>query len=476
MRRPGDEDGPLHAGPEVPRWRAAMGQHGPVHRTARDRDGAARRDRHRRQGPGRHAADGQDGAGTARWVTAVRAVPTSTVLTALTATLCVFGVVMVGSASEIISIETYGSPWSILLRECLWLVVGVVAFVVTSRVDHRRWQRVSGALLVVTFVLLMAVLAPGIGTHAGGSTRWLGVGPLVIQPSELMKLALALGGASLVARRERPGGSYRTVVGPLLLVTAAAGGLVLLQPDMGTAVVLACIAMALLFASGVPMGPIVKLLGAMAVLAVLVGLADPYRRARLLSFINPGAHASGSGYQVVQSLIGIGSGGLFGVGLGNGHEQWGYLPNAHTDFIFSVVGEELGIVGAACVLLLLIGFCWFGLRVAVRAPDRFGGLLAVGLVAWTASETVINVGAVIGLLPVTGIPLPFISYGGSSLVLTMVASGILVSIARTERAPALAAAARPAGAHRADHRGRHPAGSARGVPAAGRLPAAGPGR
>jgi cell division protein FtsW len=461
-----DDDG-RRTGPEVPRRRGAMGQHGPVHRTARDRDGAAHRGRHRGLGPARHAGGGAAEPGTARWVTAVRAVPTSTVLTALTAALCVFGVVMVGSASEIISIDTYGSPWSILVRECLWLVVGVAAFAFASRVDHRRWQRWSGALLAGTFVLLVAVLAPGLGTHVDGSTRWLGVGPLVVQPSEIMKLALALGGASLVARRERPGGSHRTVVGPLLLLTAAAGGLVLLQPDMGTAVVLGCIAMALLFASGVPMGPIVKLLGVLAGLAVVVGLADPYRRERLLSFVNPGAHASGSGYQVLQSLIGLGSGHLLGVGLGNGREKWGYLPNAHTDFIFSVIGEELGLVGAACVLLLLVAFCWFGLRVAVRAPDRFGGLLAVGLVAWIASETVINVGAVLGLLPVTGIPLPFISYGGSSLVLTMLAAGILVGIARTERAPARATPARAAGGRHADHRGRHPAGAARAVPAAG---------
>ncbi len=410
-----------------------------MHRPARDRDGASSR--------GAHARPVHPGpAGPAGWVTALRRLPTSTVLTVLVGLLCVVGVVMVGSASEIVSIDTYGSPWAILLRECLWLAVGIVAFVVVSRADHRRWRRYSGLLMVVTFVLLLAVLVPGIGTNSNGSTRWIGVGPLVLQPSEVMKLALALAGADLVARRERLGGAYRTVVGPLLLLTAAAAGLVLVQPDMGTAVVLGCIAMALLFFSGVPMRPIMKLLGGLAALALLVGLVDPYRRQRLLSFIDPGAHASGSGYQVVQSLIGLGSGHLFGVGLGNGREKWGFLPNAHTDFIFSVIGEELGLVGTICVLLLLGAFAWFGLRAAARASDRFGGLLAVALVAWIAAETAINVGAVIGLLPVTGIPLPFVSYGGSSLVLTMVAAGILVSIARraegaagepaTEREPA----------------------------------------
>jgi cell division protein FtsW len=355
------------------------------------------------------------------------------VLVTLVAVLCVFGVVMVGSASEVVSLDTYGSSYAILLRECLWLVVGVVAFVLVSRADYTRWRRWSGLVMVATIVLLLAVLVPGVGTNSGGSTRWLGFGPFLLQPSELMKLALALAGADLVARRERAGRPHRTIVGPLVLLTLFAAVLVLVQPDMGTAMVLGCIALALLFASGVPMRPIAKLVGGLGGLAVVAGLADPYRRARLLSFLNPGAHASGSGYQVVQSLIGLGSGHIFGVGLGNGREKWGYLPNAHTDFIFSVVGEELGLVGAACVLLLLFAFVWFGLRAAARAPDRFGGLLAVGLVAWIAAETLINVGAVVGLLPVTGIPLPFISYGGSSLVLTMVAAGILVSIARRER-------------------------------------------
>ncbi|HUA95632.1 MAG TPA: putative lipid II flippase FtsW [Acidimicrobiales bacterium] len=393
---------------------------------------------------------------------ALRDIPTSTVLTALTVVLCVFGAVMVGSASEVVSIETYGSPWQILLRECLWLVVGAVAFALSARLDHRHWRRISGVLLVATFVLLLAVLVPGVGTYVGGSTRWIGVGPLVVQPSEIMKLALVLAGADLIVRRERQDGAHRTVVGPLLLLTAAAAGLVLVQPDMGTAVVLGCIAVALLFASGVPMGPIIKLLAAVGGLAVVFGLADPYRRERLLSFIHPGANASSSGYQVLQSLIGLGSGHLLGVGLGNGAEKWGYLPNPHTDFIFSVIGEELGLVGAVCVLLLLVAFCWFGLRVAARATDRFGALLAVGLVAWIAAETVINVGAVVGLLPVTGIPLPFISYGGSSLVLTLLASGILVSIARRERAGAGSAADRDRRRTTLSRSGALPAGASAG--------------
>jgi len=378
---------------------------------------------------------------TAGWVLAIRRIPTASILVGLVLVLCIVGLVMVGSASAVISLNLYGSPWAIFLREVLWMVVGLIALLATRRVDHRRWRKLAAPLLVVTFVLLLAVMVPGIGVHAGGSSRWIGFSQLRIQPSELMKLALAVFAADLIARREEAGGGYRMIIGPILLTAAAAGGLILLQPDMGTALVLGAITMALLFASGVPMKPVMKVLLSLAALGMVVGLVDPYRRARLLSFLDPGAHQSGSGYQVVQSLIGLGSGHLFGLGLGNGREKWGLLPNAHTDFIFSVIGEEVGLVGALAVLGLLGALAWFGLRAALRAPDRFGSLLAVGLVAWIAAETFVNVGAVIGLLPVTGIPLPFISYGGSSLVITMAAAGILISIARAERLPTLPAVA-----------------------------------
>jgi len=180
----------------------------------------------------------------------------------------------------------------------------------------------------------------------------------------------------------------------------------------------------------VRLGPVMKVMAALVVLALIVAVASPYRRARLLSFMDPSAHSSGSGYQVMQSLIGLGSGHLYGAGLGGGQAQWGYLPNAHTDFIFSVIGEELGIAGAVLVLALLGGFLWLGIRAATQSVDRFGALLALGLVAWVGAETLINVGAVVGVLPVTGIPLPFISFGGSSLVITMAAAGVLVNVAR----------------------------------------------
>ena len=352
----------------------------------------------------------------------------------LVVVLCAFGLIMVGSASPVISLGLYGSPWAIFLRQVLWMGVGTGALLVLSRVDYRKWRTIRAPLVVATMGLLVLVLVPHFGVTAGGSSRWIGFGMFQLQPSELMKLALAVFAADLLARRADRSSEPKMVIVPVLAVLGISGVLILKQPDMGTALVLSCIAFGILFMGGVPMGPIMKITGTFVGLAVIVGLADPYRRDRILSFLNPGANKSGSGYQVWQSLIGLGSGHVFGLGLGGGRQKWGLLPNAHTDFIFSVVGEELGLVGAVVLLGLFFALAWFGLRAATRAPDRFGSLLAVGITTWITSQAVINVGAVIGVLPVTGIPLPFISFGGSSLIITMAAVGILLNIASHERA------------------------------------------
>jgi cell division protein FtsW len=382
--------------------------------------------------------------------------------------LCAIGLVMVGSASSVISIATYGTPWAILIREVMWMAIGVVFLALAVRVDYRRLRRWSPLLLIVTLGLLLVVLVPGLGVHAEGSSRWIGFGQFRLQPSELMKLALAFFAADFITRRLDEDATDRRIIGPLLLVTGSACVLILAQPDMGTAMVLVCMTLALLFVSGVRLGPVMKVMAGLAGLALIVAVASPYRRTRLLSFLDPSAHGSSSGYQVVQSLIGLGSGHLVGAGLGGGQQQWGYLPNAHTDFIFSVIGEQLGIIGAVFVLALLGSFLWLGIRTATRAPDRFGGLLALGLVAWVAAETLINVGAVVGVLPVTGIPLPFISFGGSSLVITMAAAGVLINIARQgEASSASLTSLRGSGFALAQSdgkgaRGRRPAGAGRG--------------
>jgi cell division protein FtsW len=381
-------------------------------------------------------------------------VSTRTALLAIVVALCGIGLVMVLSASAYTSLQFYGSVWTIFERQLLWMGLGALAFFGAVRVRYDRWRRLRVVLPLVTLGLLVAVLVPGIGVIAGGSSRWIGVGPLRIQPSELMKLAMAVFASDLLARRADRLARSTAVVVPLLGLLAVSGLLVLKQPDMGTALVLAFITFALLYAGGVPLRPVLKAVGVTAVIGLIVGLAEPYRRARLLSFLDPFAHAKGSGYQVVQSLVGLGSGHLYGLGLGGGREKWGLLPNAHTDFIFSVIGEEGGLVGTVIVLLLFGALAWYGLRAADRAPDRFGALLAVAATCWITSQAVINIGAVIGVLPVTGIPLPFISFGGSSLVITLVAAGILVNVASHERPPGLAGPRAPAG----------PIGSSRSVP------------
>ena len=361
------------------------------------------------------------------------AVSTRTALLGVVIALCAIGLVMVLSASAYTSLQYYGSVWYIFERQILWMGLGAIAFVVTLRMRYDRWRRLRVLLPLLTVGLLVVVLVPGIGVVAGGSSRWIGVGFLRIQPSELMKLAMAVFAADLLARRADRLEKPIAAVVPLLGLLTVSGLLVLKQPDMGTAMVLAFITFASLYAGGVPLRPVVKAVGATSAIGLVVGLAEPYRRARLLSFLDPFAHAKSSGYQVVQSLVGLGSGHLYGLGLGGGREKWGLLPNAHTDFIFSVIGEEGGLIGTLVVLCLFGVLAWYGLRAADRAPDRFGSLLAVTATCWITSQAVINIGAVIGVLPVTGIPLPFISFGGSSLVITLVAAGILVNVASRER-------------------------------------------
>lgn len=355
---------------------------------------------------------------------------TATALTAIVLALCTIGVIMVGSASPVISEATYGSPWSILENEVMFMVVGLVGFAVVSRRDYHRLSRLGAPLLVVSFALLAAVLE--VGHQIYGAKRWIGLSVVTIQPSELAKLAIVIFCADLIARRTAAGSSEGSRSGPVLILAGLAAGLIVAEPDMGTAAVVVVIAVAMLFAAGMPWKPAAKLGLVLGVLAGAVAVLSPYRRARLLGVFNPEAHAQGSGYQVVQSMIGIGSGHLTGVGLGASKIKWGSLPNAHTDFIFSILGEELGLVGTLGVIVLFGVLIAYGLRVAHRAPDLFGALLAIGVVAWIGLEAIINIASVIGVFPVTGIPLPLISYGGTSLITTLLACGILVAVARQE--------------------------------------------
>lgn len=354
--------------------------------------------------------------------------------------LCMLGLVMVLAASALVSVQQYGSSWGLFERQLMWMAAGSLAFAVGSRVDPRLVRRLRLWLLFGTLAMLVAVLVPGIGQLAGGSSRWIGTGEFRIQPSELMKLALVVFAADLVARRERPrataGEHWRSIVRPMLILLAFAGVLIVKQPDMGTAIVLCCITFGVIFTGGVRVRVLGAVLALVGAIGGIVALAAPYRRARLLSFVNPLAHAGSSGYQVVQSLVALQQGGVTGTGVGRSTAPLGFLPNAHTDFVFAVVGSELGLLGGLFVVVLVGVFAWYGTRVAARAGDRFSSLLASGITWWIVCQAAINIGAVIGVLPVTGIPLPFVSFGGSSLVVNLLAAGLLVGIARRNAARA----------------------------------------
>jgi cell division protein FtsW len=367
---------------------------------------------------------------------------TAVLLVATVAVLNVVGVVMVLSASSVASLTNYGSPWYFFFRQIMWTLLGLGAFVFALRFDYRRWRALVRPLLIASVVLLVVVLVPGIGIYVSGSRRWLGAGMLRFQPSEIAKLALLLYAADLVSRRSGELHDWRRVVRPVVLVLGMFALLVMKEPDLGSAMVLAIVVLAVLVAGGVKKRHLAVVFGLGITAVTFLALAEPYRRTRMLTFLDPFADASNSGYQISQSLIALGSGGFTGVGLGAGRAKWNFLPNAHTDFIFAIIGEELGLIGCFLVMGLFIAFAVFGARAALRAPDRLGALVAAGATVWVVGQAVINIGAVVGLLPVTGIPLPFVSFGGSALITTMLATGILVNIARQERGPSRSTPAR----------------------------------
>ncbi|HEX5094864.1 MAG TPA: putative lipid II flippase FtsW [Acidimicrobiia bacterium] len=356
--------------------------------------------------------------------------PAFVVITATIAVLNVVGLVMILSASSVAALSNYGSSWYFFNRQLAWALVGAVAFVVMSRVDYKRWRKLSPVILFGTLIALFVVLIPGIGIMVDGSRRWLGVGSMLrVQPSEIAKVALLLYAADVLTRRADSLANWYAWR-PVLLVCGGLSALVLLEPDLDSTIVLGLITFALLLAAGVRARHLVNLAGIGIGLSAILAISAPYRRARVFAFLDPWSDTSNTGYQIAQSLIALGSGGVSGVGLGAGRAKWLFLPNAHTDFIFAIIGEELGLVGCLLVLGLFAGFGLCGFHIAKHAPDRFGALLAAGITTWIVGQAVINLGAVVGLLPVSGITLPFLSAGGSSLVVAMAAAGMLANVAR----------------------------------------------
>jgi cell division protein FtsW len=350
----------------------------------------------------------------------------------LTATLCLLalGAVMVFSASSTTKVLQDGGLSEsayYLKRTLMFGAVALVIMHVTARVSLRTIRNLTPIFLGGSIFLLVAVL--GIGSEVNGATRWIGGGALQIQPSELAKVALVLYGADLLANKPKRARSLEGIM-PFLLVSGASCLLIMLEPDMGTTMVIAFAVAATLIAAGVrpvDLGKIALVLGGLALLMTIV---EPYRMARLTGFLNPGASAEGAGFQAAQAKIAIGSGGIFGVGIGNGVQKAFYLPEAHTDMISAVIGEELGMVGIVGVVGLFGMFGYAGLKVAQRAKDNYGKLLVAGLTSLIVVQAIINLFAVMGLAPLTGVPLPFVSYGNSSLMATLFAVGLVLNVAR----------------------------------------------
>jgi cell division protein FtsW len=392
----------------------------------------------------------------------------------LTATLCLlaFGAVMVYSASSARALlQGQGDGTAFLIKYRTYGGLGLVGMHVIARRGLDGVVSLTGPLLAFAFVCLVAVKIPGVGVSVNGARRWLGAGPLQFQPSEIAKLALVLYGAKLLAQRPGRIRSPHDVM-PFLVVAGMAILLVASQPDLGTALVLAFTTTALLVAAGMPVRYLAIGAGALGALVLLYALSAPYRRARLTTFLDPWAHAGDAGFQAVQGQIALGSGGLFGRGIGQSVQKIFYLPEAHTDFILAIIGEELGVAGVFGVLCLYGLLAYAGLRVAKRATGAYAKLLAAGLTSLILSQACLNIFAVLGLAPLTGVPLPFISYGSTNLTVLLAGMGLLLNVASGGRAQLkVVTGSRRDGADDRDRRRRN--GGARGARAGGRRRAAG---
>ena len=340
------------------------------------------------------------------------------------------GLTMVLSASSVTSLTRTGSPWGEFTSQAMWLGVGVLACAATTLIDHRLLRRLTVPALIASFVLLVMVLLPWFGVSVNGAQRWMRLGPLQFQPSEIAKLTLVLFAADNLARSKTF--DFERSLRPILVVLMAYGGLILMQPNLGTTIIIFVIGISTLFASGIRLW-VIAVLGTLSA-AGAGGLAyfAPYRRDRLLAFLDPWSDPLDEGWQTIQSLVSVANGGVRGVGIGESRGKYGFLPEAHNDFVFAVTAEEFGLVGASVIVL---GYVLFGLvaLVIARRADRFGALLVVGIASWILVQAFINIGAVLGVMPITGVPLPFMSAGGTSLVTTLAGVGIMLNVARSAR-------------------------------------------
>ncbi len=361
------------------------------------------------------------------------AAPPDTLLFFAIASLVAIGLVMIFSASSAVALLEHHDVAYYVKRQLVWLVVGLVIAYGVYRLDYHQLKRWAPYLLILSLLSLFAVLVPHVGFSVNGARRWIGASSISFQPSEFAKLALVIYLAAMLATRgERIVSLVKGLV-PLCIPVALMAVLVLKEPDMGTTSLLLMIAFAMFFAAGARITHLFAILLATTPAVIVELLASPYQRARIFAFLNPWKDPQNTGFHIVQSLLALGSGGIFGMGLGDSRAKFFYLPEQYTDFIFSILGEELGLIGALAVVILFIVFGYRAIKIAIAAPDRFGFFLAIGCCAIVVIQAFVNIGVVTSSWPVTGVPLPFISFGGSSLIVNLIAVALIANVGRAQR-------------------------------------------
>lgn len=345
-------------------------------------------------------------------------------------TLMTIGLIMILSASSIRAQTLYDDSYYLFKHQLVWSLFGIAGLTIFMNIDYHIYQRYARLIMLLTVLGLMLVLIPGIGHIAGGSRRWIGIGSLQVQPSELAKLGVVIYLSYYFSRKKDKINFFFNGVLPPVIILGLVFGLILMEPDLGTGVTIAGTIFVMLFAAGARISHLTALVFSGIPLLFYFIMSEDYRRERLFSFLDPWADPLDTGYHIIQSLLALGSGGIFGVGLGNSKQKFLYLPEPGTDFIFAVLGEELGLIGTITVLGLFFLFAWRGLKIASLVPDMFGSMLAVGITIMVILQAIVNIGVVTASMPITGITLPFISYGGTSLTIMLSGVGILLNISR----------------------------------------------
>ncbi|MCX6766084.1 MAG: putative lipid II flippase FtsW [Candidatus Moranbacteria bacterium] len=346
--------------------------------------------------------------------------------------LIIFGLVMIASAGVVYSQTRFGDQYYFFKHQLFFGVIpGLVALYIFQKIDYHFWKKMATPFFILSLVLLVLVFVPGIGAKAYGASRWIQLGSFSFQPAEMMKLAIVLYLAAwLESRGWRKARDFFEGLLPFLVIMGAVGFLIIKQPNIGTLGVIILTSLTIYFIAGARLSHMISLISAGVLLLVVLVKIAPYRFSRFLVFLNPQLDPRGIGYQINQALLAIGSGGIFGLGLGHSRQKFNYLPEPTGDSIFAIIGEELGIIGAGLIILLFVALAFRGLKIAASAPDNFGRLAAGGVTAWIVIQAFVNISAITGIIPLTGIPLPFISYGGTSLMFVMAGVGILLNISK----------------------------------------------